>query len=356
MEQKVYARYLRTECGVSYREIAKRCKMSKTSTERICKKSLRKEHPKKNVKMGRPRKVDARSLRALIRTLNTMRERNEEISVRSLVVESGLNFNQASRRTFSRALNNNGYGFFQRRKKGLVTEKDRKMRQQFGKEMKRCVKRNANFWKDEVSFYLDGVSFIHKHNPTSSATTGKARVWRKKGEGLMYTGKGSKELAGGRRLHVIVAIAFGKGVILAVPYVKMDGAFFARFIREHFNITFARAGPKHGSRRLFVMDNDPSQTSKLAMSALREIEAELLKIPARSPDLNPIENVFHLVKTYLAKQAVRHNIVSESFDEFQIRVLAALDGIPTEVVDRTISSMSKRIETMVKSKGYRTRY
>ena len=53
-----------------------------------------------------------------------------------------------------------------------------------------------------------------------------------------------KDLVGGRRLHVIVAIAYGKGVILKVPYAKMTGEFFARFIREHFNLTFAKAGPK----------------------------------------------------------------------------------------------------------------
>ena len=46
------------------------------------------------------------------------------------------------------------------------------------------------------------------------------------------TGKVSKELAGGRRLHLTVAIALGKGVILRSVYEKMNGAFFANFIRE----------------------------------------------------------------------------------------------------------------------------
>ena len=47
------------------------------------------------------------------------------------------------------------------------------------------------------------------------------------------------------------------------------------------------------------MDNDPSQTSKVAMAAIKSIEANLLRIPVRSPDLNPIDNVFHLVKSGL---------------------------------------------------------
>ena len=142
--------------------------------------------------------------------------------------------------------------------------------------MKREMMRNPSFWTDELSFYLDAVSFVHKFNPKSGAASNQSRVWRRREEGLQLTAKGSKELAGGRRLHVIVAIAFGKGVILKVPYEKMTGTFFANFIREHFNITFTKAGPKAHGKRLFVMDNDPSQTSREARLALEDIELRKL--------------------------------------------------------------------------------
>ena len=36
----------------------------------------------------------------------------------------------------------------------------------------------------------------------------------KKGEGLNVTAKGTKELAGGRRLHLMVAVAYSKGVVV----------------------------------------------------------------------------------------------------------------------------------------------
>ena len=78
----------------------------------------------------------------------------------------------------------------------------------------------------------------------------------------MLIGKGSKDLAGGRRVDVMVAIAHGKGVILAEPYEKMNGNFFAHFIKNKFNICFAKAGPKHDGKRIFVMGNDPSQAAK----------------------------------------------------------------------------------------------
>ena len=69
-------------------------------------------------------------------------------------------------------------------------------------------------------------------------------------------------------LKPLVAIAYGKGVVLKEVYEKMDGQFFAQFIRTHFNIAFARSGPKRYGRRLFIMDIDPSQRSKVAKRAL----------------------------------------------------------------------------------------
>ena len=160
-----------------------------------------------------------------------------------------------TRRTYSRYLNELGHFYFSARRKGILSGNDKKVRLQFARNVKHEMNRNPD---------LDGVSFVHKCNPKSGAASNRARVWRKREEGLKVTGKGCKDLAGGRRLHVLVAIAYGKGVILKLPYEKMIGEFFAKFIREHFNLTFANAGPKADGRHLFVMDNDPSQTSRIA--------------------------------------------------------------------------------------------
>ena len=194
---------------------------------------------------------------------------------------------------------------------------------------------------------MDGVSFVHKYNPQSGAASNRARVWRKKEEGLQVTAKGCKQLAGGRRVH-LVAIAYSKGVILKVPYEKMNGSFFAVFVREHLNITFAKAGPKTNGRRLFIMDNDPSQRSQAPQMALEDIESEFQEIP-RSPDLNPIEDIFHQVKRYLENQAISKRITKESLEEFQSRVLRAFDSIPITTID-------KRIDAILSSKGCRTKY
>ena len=97
----------------------------------------------------------------------------------------------------------------------------------------------------------------------------------------------------------------------------MNSAFFASFIRYHFNNAFARASPKNNGKRVFIMDNDPSQGRRASTTALEEIEAELHKIPPRSPDFNIIENIFHLLRHVLEEEAISRNITFETFTQFR---------------------------------------
>ena len=104
----------------------------------------------------------------------------------------------------------------------------------------------------------------------------------------------------------------------------------------------------------FVQDGDPSQNSKLAKQAMARVKANVFAIPARSPDLNPIENVFHLVNRELRRGA--KTIEHETRDEFVNRIRRALYSVSTETIDKTIRSMDKRIDSIIKSKGERIKY
>ena len=232
-EKRALVWYLRTYSKFSFRKIAEECEISKSSAHRICSNEFgngREWRIPSDKKQGRPRNVSKRNLRLLVRTLKSFRRNNVHITVRSLVQESGLSFEVATRRTYSHYLNELGYYYFSTRRKGILSDNDKKVRLQFASSMKQEMIRIPDFWKNEISFYLNGVSFVRKYNPKGGASSNRARVWRKQEEGLKVTGKGCKDLAGGRRLHVLVAIAYGKGVILKVPYEKMTGKFFATVI------------------------------------------------------------------------------------------------------------------------------
>jgi len=50
---------------------------------------------------------------------------------------------------------------------------------------------------------------MHKYNLYDKAKAIKNRVWRKPGEVLQLTAKGSKDMPGVRRIHVIQCIQYG---------------------------------------------------------------------------------------------------------------------------------------------------
>ena len=254
--------------------------------------------------------------------------------------------------TVRRLLNRKGYFFLQARKKGLMSETDKAKRVEFARKMQ------ANYpptvWTDNLAFYLDGVSFVYKTNPMDQAP--KGRVWRKKSEGLKQgcLAKGSKAGTGGKVAKMMVAITHGKGVLICERYEKMDAQYLTSFIDHHFDTMFERSGK--GLNRLWLQDGDPSQNSKSACDAMDRCHAELLKIPPRSPDLNPIENIFHIVSRKLQKDAIDQSITRESYQEFCDRVRRTIYDISHQLIDKTIESMNTRIADIVRNNGERLKY
>ena len=104
-----------------------------------------------------------------------------------------------------------------------------------------------------------------------------------------------------------------------------------------------------------MQDGDPSQNSCKARSTWDKIRARKFSIPARSPDLNPIENIFHIVKKKLHQDALEMKIEHEDFEQFSDWVKTTLESVPVDVVDRTIRSMNKQIDLIIKRKGLRIR-
>ena len=303
---------------------------------------------------GRPRKIDTRMERLLIRQVENLRRENPNFTSGTLVEACGLHRGQVSNRTVRRVLNKHGFGYRQARKKGVLSSNDIVCRYRFAKKIRKEKPRDV--WTSKVNFYLDVVSFYYKRNPAGQAKAPQGRIWRTKKEGLAEgcTAKGKKEGSGGRVLKLFVAISYNKGVIACHPYEHLDGQFFENFVKANFASFFTKADK--GPSRLWLQDGDPSQNAAGVKRALRKLKAELLSIPPRSPHLNPIENLFHSVRCDLSQQALSQNITRESYDEFQSRVITTFLNWPSESIDKIIDSMNGRIDVIIKNKGNRTKY
>ena len=58
----------------------------------------------------------------------------------------------------------------------------------------------------------------------------------------------------------------------------------------------------------FQQDNDPKHTSRYAKNYIEEKEINWFKTPTSSPDLNPIELIWHTLKDYLRKNYKPKNL------------------------------------------------
>ena len=77
------------------------------------------------------------------------------------------------------------------------------------------------------------------------------------------------------------------------------------------------------AKRILV-DDDPSQNSKVVMAAIQQINGKFFRIPARSPDLDPIENLFHLARKNLNIDARSRHITTETMEQFAVGVQCTL--------------------------------
>ena len=127
-----------------------------------------------------------------------------------------------------------------------------------------------NFWRNSISFYLDGTRFIYQQNPKDQATVPKAQEWRKSCEelSLFCTAKGKKE--GSTQAKFMVAITYNKGVVKCERYEgSISGSKFAKLYDNHFPQAFMLSANRHD--KLFLQDGDPSQNTAKAMQVFENI-------------------------------------------------------------------------------------
>ena len=157
----------------------------------------------------------------------------------------------------------------------------------------------------------------------------------------------------GRTVTFFVGISYGQGVVYCE---RLDERINAHSLTRLVETTFPETFDRVGKGREFLMDNCPSQSSRMVTTALENMGAEKIPIPARSPDCNPIENMFNNVRKELEADAMRLNITSETFEEFGQRVRRTLLATSVAEIDATIGNMRHRLREVIARRGKRTRY
>jgi DDE superfamily endonuclease/Transposase len=103
---------------------------------------------------------------------------------------------------------------------------------------------------------------------------------------------------------------------------------------------------------IFMQDNAPVHTSRSTISFLEKNQIKTIDWPPQSPDINPIENVWAIIKREVESYPNVPSNRAELISRFQI----AWNNIPSQVWLNLMNSLPKRLALVKKRKGYWIRY
>ncbi len=135
-------------------------------------------------------------------------------------------------------------------------------------------------------------------------------------------------------------LCFLKNNVTALDYQEM---------LEHFMLPFADQLFKDVDF-IFPLDLAPAHTAKRTKSWLNDHGVGVLDWLANSPDLNPIENLWSIVKRKM------RNKRPKNADELKATVKETWASIPPQQCHKLITSMPRWIEAVITAKGAPTKY
>jgi len=288
-------------------------------------------------KTGRPRKLSMRDDMIIARYASTGKYSTASAIQQALKRYYGIDVHRS---TVARSLRRSGLGAFAKRKKPLLSLKHRKARLAFSKKYKDWT---IDQWKR--------VFFSDETKINRYGSDGRQYCWKKRGERLRGQHVTPTLKHGGGSIMVWACFcAFGPGYCCQIEG-NMTAEDYCGILDsdlrdslDHFSGNIP--GP------IFQQDNDPKHTARITREWLKDSGMEILDWPPQSPDLNPIEYLWFIVKQKLKV----YPTVAKNCDELFDRVVEIWWALSPEECSKMVESMPRRITAVLKAKGGHTKY
>lgn len=323
------------EAGESYGKISAKCGVSRFAVYKVVKREL----PGREVsKGGRPSKLTQRLKRYCANLITSGAKQNAVEVHKALREDHGVSVHV---NTVRNALRDVGLGTIRKPKKPLLRHKNVKDRLEWAKS--HVTWTNADWehviWSDETKVNRFG-------------SDGHRYAWKRDNEPLQPRHVDMTVKHGGGGLMVWGCITT-RGV---GPLVKIEGKLtqtsYKKLLQQHLLSAVANHHLE-GHRVIFQQDNDPKHTAKSVMQWFTRQEFELLPWPAQSPDLNPIEHIWALLKLRLYRN---YPNPPSGMIELWERIQEIWGQITPDECRRYIQTMQSRCQAVIASRGYWTRY
>jgi transposase len=134
---------------------------------------------------------------------------------------------------------------------------------------------------------------------------------------------------------------FGVGPLIFVEGT-LNGQSYSKVLQHAIPLIRRKA------RRNFVLqqDNAPCHKAKLVLEVLHHAGVRVTSWPAVSPDINPIENVWELVKQGVSA------LNPHTRDELISCIKKVWKALPKAAILRCIDSMPDRLQAVIDSSGF----
>ncbi len=101
---------------------------------------------------------------------------------------------------------------------------------------------------------------------------------------------------------------------------------------------------------IFQHDNARPHTASITTSWLRRRRIRVLKWPASSPDLSPIENIWRIITRKMRQRRPK------TVEQLEACIRQELDNIPIPKLEQLVSSVPRRLQTVIKRRGDATQW
>ncbi|KAK3512212.1 hypothetical protein QTP70_001115 [Hemibagrus guttatus] len=132
--------------------------------------------------------------------------------------------------------------------------------------------------------------------------------------------------------------------------VKMSSVKYVEFLTDHLLPWYKKKNHAFHSKIIFMHDNAPSHAARNTAASLAAMgikEEKLMVWPPSSPDLNPIENLWSILKRNIYEGGRQFTSKQQLWEA----ILTSCKEIQAETLHKLTSSMDARIVKLLSNKG-----